>query len=278
MQDINAIDWNGIWKEQMNERDSKNGHNDRWNDPAECRKFDRRVKEDNWKRSRSMISGMDLSNKSRALDIGAGPGTLAIPLAQSIEHVTALEPAECMLSYLRENIRAYGLDNVKVIPKTWEETDIARDLSPPYDLVIASYSVGFEDLREALRKMNDIASKYVYIYWFADSSPWEKDRSEIWETLHGTCYKKMGTYNIIYNLLYQMGIMANVDIYPEESVNRYGSIDEAIADQRSGYNVTSEKQEAILRDYLPTKMHQEGGQYVLRGISHRARIWWKKEV
>ncbi len=63
----------------------------------------------------------------------------------------------------------------------------------------------------------------------------------MWETLHGTCYKKMGTYNIIYNLLYQMGIMANVDIYPEESVNRYRSIDEAIADQRSGYNVTRRK-------------------------------------
>jgi tRNA A58 N-methylase Trm61 len=280
MQDINSIDWNQIWKEQMQERNSStNGRvrEDKWKDPEECRKFDRRVKEDNWKRSRDMIGGMDLSKKSRVLDIGAGPGTLAIPLAQSIEHVTALEPSDAMLSCLKENIRSYGLDNIKIVQKNWEEADVRKDLSPPYDVVIASYAVGFEDLREALRKMNDASSKYVYIYWFADSSPWEKNYAELWEKLHGAPYRRMGKYNIIYNLLYQMGIMANVDIYAEESTDRFASLDDAVADQKSGFNITDGEQEAILREFLQGKMHFENGKYVLRGMSHRARIWWKKE-
>jgi SAM-dependent methyltransferase len=280
MQDISTIDWNQVWKEQMQERNSlTNGRarEDKWKDPEECRKFDRRVKEDNWKRSREMISRMDLSKKSRILDIGAGPGTLAIPLAQSIEHVTALEPSDAMLSCLKENIRAYGLDNIKIVRKTWEEADITKDLSPPYDLVIASYAVGFEDLREALQKMNDASSKYVYIYWFADSSPWEKNYAELWEKLHGVPYRRMGKYNVIYNLLYQMGIMANVDIYAEESTDRFASLDDAVADQRAGFNITDERQEAILREFLQGRMLFENGKYVLRGMSHRARIWWKKE-
>jgi len=280
MQDISIIDWNEVWKEQMHERNSgSNGRAriDRWNDPEECRKFDRRVKEDNWKRSRDMIRGMDLSKESRVLDIGAGPGTLAIPLAQSVEHVTALEPSEAMRSCLRENIRVYGLDNITIVPKTWEEADFVRDLSLPYDVVIASYSVGFEDLRVALQKMNDATSRYVYVYWFADSSPWEKNYAELWEKLHGVPYRSMGKYNVIYNLLYQMGIMANVDIYAEEGVDRFASLDDAVSDQRGGFNVTDGRQEAILREFLQGKMHFENGQYVLRGISHRARIWWRKE-
>jgi tRNA A58 N-methylase Trm61 len=280
MQDIGTIDWNEVWKAQMHERNhANNGHArfDKWSDPEECKRFDRKAKEDNWKRSRDMIARMDLSKQSRALDVGAGPGTLAVPLAQSIAHVTALEPSEAMLSCLRENIRACGLDNITIVPKTWEEADINGDLEPPYDVVIASYSLGLDDLRQALEKMNEATSKYVYIYWFADSSPWEKNYAELWEKLHGRPYRRMGKYNIIYNVLYQMGILANVDIYPEASVNRYSSLDDAVADQKSGFHVTDKDQEAILRQFLQGKMHVENGQYVLRGISHRARIWWKKE-
>lgn len=280
MQDISTIDWNEVWKAQMYERNHANHGRvriDKWKDPEECKRFDRRAKADDWKRSRDLIKRMDISETSRALDIGAGPGTLAVPLAQSIEHVTALEPSEAMLSCLRENIRAYGLDNIKIVRKTWEEADLERDLEPPYDVVIASYSLGVDDLREAIIKMNDVASKYVYIYWFADSSPWEKNYAELWEKLHGRPYKRMGKYNVIYNLLYQMGIMANVDIYPERSVSRYPSLDDAVADQKSGFGVTDDGQEAILREFLRGKLRVEDGQYVLRGTSHRARIWWKKE-
>ena len=42
--------------------------------------------------------------ESRVLDIGAGPGTLAIPFDQKVAHVTAVEPAECMCSVMREKM------------------------------------------------------------------------------------------------------------------------------------------------------------------------------
>ncbi len=143
--------------------------------------------------------------------------------------------------------------------------------------MISAYSVGMSDLTAALKKMNDVTGKYVYVYWFADPSPWERNYAEIWERLHGMPYRKKGKANIIFNALYAMGIYANVDIYSEESVNRYDSLDSAVADQKSAYDVTEEKQEAILREFLGEKLQAENGQYVMRGISHRARMWWKKE-
>ena len=53
----------------------------RWSDPARCRKFDQMVKEDNWKDARERISAMKIAPDFRNIDIGAGSGTLAIPLS-----------------------------------------------------------------------------------------------------------------------------------------------------------------------------------------------------
>lgn len=53
-----------------------------------CRKESSRIDQIIWK--------MDIRENSRILDIGAGPGTLAIPLVQKEAHVTAGEPAEGM--------------------------------------------------------------------------------------------------------------------------------------------------------------------------------------
>lgn len=274
------IDWNAVWKDLRAQGGTRGSRVclDKWRDLERCRKYDQWVKEDNWRRSRETIAKLEITPASRVLDIGAGPGTLAIPLAQTVERVTAVEPSSAMLECLNENIRATGLANIKPVPKLWDDIDLHHDLELPYDVVIASYSLGMSDLAEALTKMNEATSKYAYIYWFADPSPWERNYAELWEELHGMAFTRKGKADIIFNLLYQMGIYANVDIYPEESEFRYSGIEEAVADQRYGFNVTSEAQEAILRKFLIRKLQAEDGQYVLRGVSHRAGIWWRKET
>lgn len=275
------IDWNRVWQDRVTGNRNNNGNRtclDKWQNLEECKRFDRRAKENDWKRSREIIARLDISPGSRVLDIGAGPGTLAIPLAQAVEHVTVLEPSGAMLQCLKDNIDATGVDNIAIVRKRWEDVDIEKDIQGPYDVVISSYSLGMSDLTAALGKMNEATSKYVYVYWFADPSPWERNYAEIWEKLHGMPYEKMGKADIIFNALYAMGIYANVDIYPEDSVNRYSSLDQAVSDQKSGYNVTNVVQEAILRDFLKAKLQAENGQYLVRGRSHRARIWWRKEV
>ncbi len=275
-----TIYWDRAWRDSVAGDRNNNGDRaslDKWQDLEECRRFDRRVKEDNWKRSRGIIGKLDISPRSRVLDIGAGPGTLAIPLAQTVEHVTVVEPSDAMLQCLRDNIEATGVENIAVVRKKWEDIDLEKDLFPPYDIVISSYSLGMPDLAAALKKMDAVAGKYVYVYWFADPSPWERNYAEVWEKMHGVPYRKKGKADIIFNALYAVGIYPNVDIYPEESVNYYDSLDRAMADQKSAYSVTDERQEAILRDFLSEKLQAENGRFVMRGRSHRARIWWKKE-
>lgn len=278
MIDVNSIDWNAAWKKPEGDEGKKLGFiscGRRWSDANRCRRFNEAMKEDNWAGSRARIAAMDIHTDSRILDIGAGPGTLSIPLAAIASHVTAVEPSEQMRECLCENIEIGKLSNVNVVPRKWEDVDIKKDLTSPYDIVVASYALGFPDLREGLLKMIAASSKYVYIFWFADMmSPWQRNYGDIWEKLYGQPRPAGTKPNIIFNLLHQMGIYAHVEMSKEESIHRFVSFEEAVADQKEGLHLTTLEQEKVLMEYLQTKLKIEDGMVVLREMTHRAKIWW----
>jgi SAM-dependent methyltransferase len=280
--DISAIDWNEAWNDHGptdKGREEAITCLDRWSDQERCRKFDRMAKKDNWKASWERIRAMDVTPESRVLDIGSGPGTLAVPLSGMVRHVTAVEPSPGMVACLGENIRSSGIGNISIVQKKWEDVSLSDDLSPPYDIVVASYSLGVPDLRDALLKMDRASGKYVYIFWFADmQSPWRRNYGEIWEDLYGVPCDTARRPNIIFNLLTQLGIYANVEVSKEERTARFTGIDEAVEDQYEGLRLKTEEQRSVLRDFLARKLEHEDGSYVLRATSRQARIWWEKDV
>jgi SAM-dependent methyltransferase len=68
------------------------------------------------------------------LDVGAGFGALALPLAARVERVTAVEPAPAMRAALRRRIRRAGLANVRVVAAAWDERALA-----PHDVVLCAH-------------------------------------------------------------------------------------------------------------------------------------------
>ncbi|WAI01996.1 hypothetical protein [Methanogenium organophilum] len=48
-----------------------------------------------------------------------------------------------------------------------------EDLSPPYDIVFASYSLNVHEIRDAIRKLEEASSCYMYLYWFAGEPSWD---------------------------------------------------------------------------------------------------------
>jgi SAM-dependent methyltransferase len=242
----------------------------------EARRYDARSREQRMARTREMIQGMDIRPGSRLLDIGAGPGTLALPLAGMAAHVTAVEPSPGMMAVLAEHIRDDNIRNISCVQKPWEEIDVDRDLDAPYDVVIASFSLGMDDLRDALTKMDAASSGYVYIYWFAGRPFWERNLADLWEKLHGKPYVGRPQIDCVFNVLYSMGIYPNVEIYSEEHVNSYGSLEEAVLDQSKSFSASSAEQEDGLREYLRERLLAEDGKLVLRGTTKYAKLWWKK--
>lgn len=282
MIDVSTIDWNEAWNAER-KRQHQAGKNrscvDVFSDREICRKFNMNVQADNWKDARDRIREMDVFPKARVLDIGAGPGTLSIPLAGMVKDVTAVEPSPGMREFLEENIRNYKLDNVTVVPKPWEDIDPATDLKGPYDIVISSYSLGFPDLREALAKMNEVSCGTAYVFWFADmmTIP-QKNYAPIWEDLFGVPARKNRAPNIVYNLLMQMGIYANVTVTRRDTKTRFADLETAFSNQKKMLHLTTPEQDEILKGYLRKVLKKDGDSCCLQGQVLQAMTWWKKDL
>lgn len=218
---------------------------------------------------------MVLTPESRVLDIGAGPGSLAIPLAGKVAHVTAVEPAEGMMELLKQNIESYGIRNIDCVYKGWEAVDAGVDLCPPYDVVFASYSLGMKDIRASIQKMIDVSSGYVYLYWFAGDTSWDIHSQRLWPILHGCEYRHGPKADILYNVLYDMGIYSDVKVFTFEHKNRFENLEEALEYFKPQYAAFSPDKEEILRSYLKEVLEEENGAFVQKGRSTRVKMWWR---
>ena len=152
-----------------------------------------------------LIARGALAPGARVLDIGAGPGIWALLLAATAAEVTAVEPADAMADILEENIRAAGANNIRVVRRTWQATDLAAEgWQGGFDLVFASMSPGI-DGPEALGKMMAASRRWCYLSAFADRGP-QPWHAELWREFFD---EPLGTHpsDIIYpfNLLYAMG-------------------------------------------------------------------------
>jgi SAM-dependent methyltransferase len=85
------------------------------------------------------------------LDIGAGGGRYALPLALIVGQVIAVEPSASMVAVLRDGIAAHGIDGVEVRSETWPQSapvraDVALLAHVGYD--IESFGGAFLDAVE----------------------------------------------------------------------------------------------------------------------------------
>ena len=56
-----------------------------------------------------------INSQSTVIDVGAGSGRWAIPIAKIAKCITAVEPSDIMLSMLRENIATANLNNIRIM-------------------------------------------------------------------------------------------------------------------------------------------------------------------
>ncbi|MEN6396159.1 MAG: class I SAM-dependent methyltransferase, partial [Methanoregula sp.] len=223
------IDSNERWKAQQRRMVSSRHFEDsshNWNDPKNAKRYAANAGSQFDDRVKMTIAGLSLTKDTRVLDIGAGPGILAIPIAPLVKDVTAIEPGAGMAAVLMEQCQAQGITNVRCIRKRWEDIDPARDLDGPYDLVIASLSLTMEDIREALLKMDAVSKGKVCLYWFVDMPFWERMYFDLWKPLHGSTYYPGPKTDCLFEVLYEAGIYANVEMMPLGKKYRFASRDE----------------------------------------------------
>ena len=189
-----------------------------------------------------------LNSEVKVLDIGAGPGNFAIPMARLVKEVTALEPAEEMIKILEDRAGTEQLKNISIIRRTWQEINVEEEgLAGSFDLVFASMTPGVQD-PETLQKLIAASKKYCYYSSFSGNR-WSQAYRDLWQCFFN---EDMGDNpgDIIYplNLLYAMGYRPSLRFNTKQQVQEQPAaeaVDELLKFFWSYMDITSEVKDEV---------------------------------
>ena len=148
----------------------------------------------------------------------------------------------------------------------------------PHDVVIACHSLGMFDIQEALAKMNSASKKYIYILSHAGRWMNGEDDKFQWAILGGRPMHRHSDYIMLYNILHDMKIFANVDIQDTEFEQQYESLDDAVDRWKEMRDIPPEKED-VLKEHLSSILEKddETGRLYFRRKSKSATIWWQND-
>ena len=221
------------------------------------------------------IAALALPPGAKILDIGSGPGAFAVPAAKRAAHVTAIEPAPGMRTLLTRWYQTDHVTNITCIPKRWEDVTVP-ELDVPYDLVLASFSLGMPDIRAALLKMHAVCSGTVVCYWQAAGGAWEKLLTALTPELFGTEYTPAAKSPLLLEILAEEQIPATLEVSIRESRQTFSSLDNAVDTVAERLGAGKPEQRDRIAAYLQTVLTEEDGQWHLPGITPPiGRLSWR---
>jgi len=263
-----VIDWEKEWAEKMKETSRISG-SDYWNKRAED--YTDYIRTSDFEHGRKIkeifVTEGILEESFEVLDIAAGPGSVTVPFAESVEKVTAVEPAEEMCKRLIENAKEKGLENIEIINKKWEEVNDA-EFENEFDLVVCSHALWqFPNIGEQLTRMNRVSRAYCCI---ANGVRSDKTFSEMYQKL-GLDINDFDHFIQLYNILHQRNILANVRMI-DTTMRR--SVDSGISMWElnlSKYREPTKEDREIIGEHV--LKNSKNGIYERKG--KMAVVWWK---
>jgi SAM-dependent methyltransferase len=212
-----------------------------------------------------------LADCETVLDVGAGCGALALPLARRVRRVTAVEPAPAMAKALRESAGAGGLANVDVVEAPWGGMPIA-----PHDLVLCAH-VGELLHRDSafLREVSSVARRWVVLVRDAGR---ERDKfffSELYPILLGRPYTSGCDYEETVDGLLSLGTSPTVGFVSYRSDQPFTDLEEACDFWEEYLDVGNAGARDFLREFLQRRLVRDGSGWVAPYQKHAAVIWWR---
>ena len=250
---LKQIDFAKLYIKQMELSTFKSKSSDDWDKKAK----NMNINIQNSIYTKDFIEKIDFSNANSLLDIGCGPGTIALNVASKMEIVYALDYSSSMLDCVEDNCKNSNITNVKTINKSWYDN---WDDVPNADIVIASRSMEVRDIKEAILKLNSKSNKKVYITTKVGGSFIDK---EILNQLKREIYPRPD-YIYLLNVLHDMGIYAKVDFIKSEN-NKFSSFsaNEFVEKVSWSLGKLNLEEKFILKEYFETTYKfQENPNYI----------------
>ena len=216
-----------------------------------------------------------LDKDDTVLDVGCGEGSITVPLAKKVKKVIGIDSSPKMLEYLKKRAEDNGIENIKTILKPIEE--ITFDEIGNVDVVVCSRSLnGIIPIKEVLAQLNQIANKYVFITIFG---PENKKIEKDFDREIGIKTEDFPEYNYFFNILFNMGIYANITRFDLNNYREYDSIEDAMDNGKFRLDLYSDEEKEMLKTYLErilTKDNETGKLYNVKDKADWIMIWWKK--
>jgi SAM-dependent methyltransferase len=265
---LQSIDWNQIWKELRARRTTVQKSASSWGERSSAAR--RMIREDRY--VRDFINIMKPGHDWTVLDMGCGPGTLALPLAPFVTHITAADFSQGLLDVLVEECAARGITNVAAKKLAWED-DWQTAGVETYDAVIASRSLVADDLKEAIVKLDTAARKKVFISTIVHDGPFDR---RVFEAV-GRPLDVGPDYICNYNLLHQMGILASVDFIRQDR-RKFESPAEAFESMSWTIDSMTDVERDKLERFVDEHLIQDGDYWITdyQFPVVWAVLWWEK--
>jgi ubiquinone/menaquinone biosynthesis C-methylase UbiE len=224
-----------------------------------------------------LIEGTGLKLEgAEVLDIGAGPGTLALPLARMGARVTAVDISAEMLKRLEKRAAEESLTSVRTILSPWKDIDLdAAGFLGKFDLVIASMTPAISG-PEAFDKLLD-ASKGVCYYSGWVSRKWDHAYYELYRTLFNEEFKE-GTHGFYlpFMYLYMMGYRPVVKIKHDlwKSDETVDDMVDTVSGFFSSTKDIDEEMKGRMREYF--RERSKDGRYHAETLAVTGMMAWEK--
>jgi hypothetical protein len=158
----------------------------------------------------------------RIIDVGAGGGRLAIPLAGRCRELVAVEPSPGMRAVLAEELGRRRIANVRVVAATWEEAAVE-----PAELVFAAHvTYGVRPIEPFLRKLDRTATRSAVLIVMRD--PPQAPLAPFWLAVHGEARLRLPCRDEVVAALGDLGVVPEVRSLGPVPVLPLGPREEAI--------------------------------------------------
>lgn len=266
--DIKSIDWNAAWQSAMQFENTPRHDAAFWNKHAKSFAGKARHKSDY---PEQFINIIQPTPSWKVLDVGCGSGTIAIPLANRVNAITALDFSNSMLDILKRSCIENNITNICPILADWSDDWQAVGIEP-HDVVIASRSLITGNLTSTIKKLIHFANKRVIISTIVGQGPFDKNILKA----AGRKTRTDPDYIYLINLLHQMGIYAHLD-FTVHPINRtFADHQDALDECRWMITNMTNAEEQRLKTFFKKNLVLKKGSWYLPEMStvRWAVLWW----
>ncbi|NLG72785.1 MAG: class I SAM-dependent methyltransferase [Chloroflexi bacterium] len=276
-------DWIDFWRDlvDLNDRwlEKDETQEDHWRKSA--RKFAEAVRK-RWQKPDSIrdffLARVSEKKGASLLDVGAGTGAWSLLAAKCGLRVTAVDPSAAMLEVMREEMAAEGIvegeDGIQIVHGYWPE--VAAQVEQ-HDFTLCAHAIyGVREISPFIDQLNEKTLKTCFMLVIAPEM--DALMAEFARRVLGHPFDSPD-FPVLYNLLIQKGIYANVLFSNEGLWDGWTSksLEDALQDVKQRLGL---KQNPEYDDYIYSRLKEEltfdGENYVWpRGI-RTAMVYWDR--